>query len=39
MWFGIAVESGDNFVGLPDNSTALPVALEVDWMHIYAYKG
>jgi beta-glucanase (GH16 family) len=39
MWFGIAVSSGDAFTGLPDSTTALPVALEVDWVHIYAYKG
>ena len=39
MWFGLAVESGDAFVGLPDSSTVLPVAMEVDWVHIYSYKG
>ncbi|HEV2660356.1 MAG TPA: family 16 glycosylhydrolase, partial [Ktedonobacteraceae bacterium] len=39
MFLGIAVESGDAFVGLPDSTTILPVALEVDWVHIYAYKG
>jgi beta-glucanase (GH16 family) len=39
MWLGLVVTSGDAFTGTPDNTTALPISLDVDWVHIYKYTG